>query len=133
MSPRLNKKQIMKNFKTFTSFSVDDLEKAKEFYAGTLGLEVTVNEKYPVLMSRTGGDTRFMAYLKDDHKPAEHTVLNFDVEEIEPVIENLRKEGVVFEKVNGTNENGIAEMEHTKAAWFRDPAGNWIGIFQGTF
>jgi catechol 2,3-dioxygenase-like lactoylglutathione lyase family enzyme len=120
----------MKNFKSFTSFSIDDLERANSFYTEKLGLDIRVHDVHNMIMSSTGGDTRFMAYLKEDHKPADYTVLNFEVNDIESVVDVLTKRGVVFETVEGTNEKGIAEKGPTKAAWLKDPAGNWIGIFQ---
>lgn len=120
----------MNKYNTFTSFSIDDLEKAKSFYADKVGLEVMVDEEHNILMSNTGGDTRFLAYVKEDHEPASFTVLNFDVDDIESVVNRLSSKGVEFEQIEGTDEKGIAERGPTKAAWFKDPAGNWIGIFQ---
>ena len=120
----------MKDFKSFTSFSIDNLEKAKVFYSEKLGLNVDVLEEHDVLMTNTGGDTRFLAYVKEDHTPAEYTVLNFDVNNIESVVDTLTERGVTFEQYEGTNEKGIAERGPSKAAWLKDPAGNWIGIFQ---
>lgn len=120
----------MNKYKTFTSFSVDDLEKAKSFYSDKVGLEVKVHADHNVLLCSTGGDTRFMAYVKEDHEAAGFTVLNFDVDHIESVVDGLASNGVKFEQVEGTNEKGIAEMGSTKAAWFRDPAGNWVGLFE---
>ena len=69
--------------------------------------------------------------MKEDHKPADHTVLVFSVNHIEEVVADLSKKGVVFQHLMGTNENGISEQGPTKSAWFKDPAGNWMAIHEG--
>jgi len=122
----------MKEFKSFASFSIDDLEAAKKFYSEKLGLGADVHEHHDALMVNTAGDTRFLAYVKEDHKPADHTVLVFSVSNIEKVVSDLSQKGVVFDQLEGTNENGIAEQGPTKSAWFRDQAGNWMAIHEGS-
>jgi catechol 2,3-dioxygenase-like lactoylglutathione lyase family enzyme len=121
---------IMKHFKTFTSFSVGDMEQARSFYGQKLGLDEISMENEGVFMVQTGGDTQFMVYHKEDHTPAEFTVLNFLVDDLDALLESLKKKGVLFEKMEGAGENGILEMGSARAAWTRDPAGNWIGFFQ---
>jgi len=122
----------MKDYKTFASFSIDDIEVAKKFYSEKLGLGADVHEHHDALMVNTAGNTRFLAYVKEDHKPAEHTVLVFSVNRIEDVVTGLSRKGVVFHQVEGANEMGIAERGPTKSAWFKDPAGNWMAIHEGS-
>ena len=121
----------MNQFKTYTSLSVNDIDVAADFYRSRLGLEIKQHPEHDVLLVNTGGDTRFMIYFKEDHTPAIFTVLNFNVDDLESVVGHLSEQGVSFEKLEGTNEKGIAEMGPTKAAWTRDPSGNWIGFFEG--
>ena len=123
----------MKEFKTFTSFSVGDLEEAKAFYRERLELDEISLEDQGVLMFHTGGETRFMVYRKENHVPADFTVLNFDVEDLDSVVNQLKGNGVSLEKTEHTNDEGIAEMGSGKAAWTRDPSGNWIGFFEQGF
>lgn len=120
----------MKDSKSFTSFSVENMDEAKAFYADKLELDKISLEDQGVLMFHTGGETKFMVYLKEDHVPAEFTVLNFDVDDLGSVVNQLKGNGVSFENLDQTDENGIAEMGPGKAAWTRDPSGNWIGFFQ---
>jgi len=120
----------MKDSKSFTSFSVENMEEAKAFYEDKLELDKISLEDQGVLMFHTGGETKFMVYLKEGHIPAEFTVLNFDVDDLGSVVNQLKGNGVSFEKLDQTDENGIAEMGPGKAAWTRDPSGNWIGFFQ---
>ncbi|TFH20711.1 MAG: VOC family protein [Bacteroidia bacterium] len=122
----------MKEYMTFASFSIDDIEVAKKFYSEKLGLVTDVHEHHDALMVNTAGNTKFLAYVKEDHKPADHTVLVFSVNHIEDVVDDLSQKGVVFQQVMGTNERGIAEEGPTKSAWFKDPAGNWMAIHEGS-
>jgi catechol 2,3-dioxygenase-like lactoylglutathione lyase family enzyme len=120
----------MKEYKTFTSFSVDDIEQAKDFYTNKLELESETMDRENVLLFQTGGDTRFLIYRKEDHEPAGYTVLNFEVTDVGSTLARLAGKGVKFEPVEGTNEEGISEMDGVRAAWIKDPAGNWLGLFQ---
>jgi catechol 2,3-dioxygenase-like lactoylglutathione lyase family enzyme len=61
--------------KAFSGFAVDDLEKAKEFYDETLGLNVSA--EHGLLHLHIAGGTDILAYPKPDHTPASFTILNF--------------------------------------------------------
>lgn len=125
---------MLTNAKSFTSFSVNDVDKAEDFYKNMLGLEVARDEGG--LIVTTGGDTMFMIYPKDDHTPATYTVLNFTVEQLESEVQELKDKGVMFETYDGeygitTDQNSIAQMGGVRAAWIKDPAGNVIGLWEG--
>ena len=120
----------------FSGFSVNDLAKAKEFYAGTLGLKVD-DEGVGMRLHLPGGGTVF-AYPKDDHQPATFTILNFVVENIDEAVDELTNRGVQFEHYEEgpkTDEKGIlrgrALQMGPDIAWFKDPAGNTLAVLQG--
>ncbi|HEY5883361.1 MAG TPA: VOC family protein [Pyrinomonadaceae bacterium] len=121
---------MLGNTKPFSSFSVDDLQKAKEFYGKTLGLDV--REEGPHLQLHFP-DNNIFIYPKNNHIPATFTILNFPVEEIEEKVEALTKRGVRFEKYDEgelkTDEKGIFRGEPT-IAWFKDPAGNFLSLIE---
>jgi catechol 2,3-dioxygenase-like lactoylglutathione lyase family enzyme len=123
---------MLKNSKAFSSFSVDDLSKAREFYSATLGLEVS--EMYGMLLLHTGDDGRVLVYPKPDHLPADFTVLNFPVDNTEAAVDELAKRGVRFEIYDKedlkTNEKGILQGDGPKIAWFKDPAGNILSVLE---
>src|SRR2546422_6413159 len=99
---------MFKNTKAFSSFSVDDIKKAKEFYGQTLGLEVSETKEGLVLRIAGGGEV--FIYPKPNHEAATFTVLNFPVDDIEPTVDGLTKLGVGFERYEGdikTDEKGI--------------------------
>ena len=121
---------MFKNTKAFSGFSVNDLQKAKQFYGDTLGLEVSENMGLELHIA--GGNNIFV-YPKPNHTPATFTILNFPVDNIEKAVEELRKKGVIFEKYEDpikTDENGIFRGGGPNIAWFKDPAGNILSVLE---
>ena len=116
----------------FYSFSVNDLEDAKKFYQETLGLEVSENEMGHLELKLK--ETKVLVYPKQDHSPASFTVLNFKVEDLEKMIDELMDKGIDFEKYDGaikTDSKGIHKGgEGLLVAWFKDPAGNILSLIQ---
>lgn len=127
----------MKILNTFSGISVDDLGKAKEFYTGTLGLELE-NEEMGLQLRLPGG-ARLFIYEKSDHEPATFTVLNFVVEDIDTTIDELVGKGIKFEHYDlgggaETDEKGVLRGLSANMgpdiAWFKDPAGNVLSVVQ---
>ncbi len=122
---------MFKHTNAFSGFSVDDLQKAKEFYSKTLGLEVS--ETHGLLWLHIAGGTRILVYPKPNHTPATFTILNFPVDNIEEAVDKLTKLGVRFERYEGdlkTDAKGIFRGESPKIAWFKDPAGNVLSVLE---
>jgi len=122
---------MCKDTKAFSGFSVDDLSKAKQFYSQTLGLEVS--EANGMLKLNIAGGAEILVYPKPNHIPATFTILNFPVDDIEQVVDQLTARGVHFEKYEGelkTDEKGIFRGGGPLIAWFRDPAGNILSVIQ---
>jgi catechol 2,3-dioxygenase-like lactoylglutathione lyase family enzyme len=116
----------------FSSFSVDDLDKAKEFYSETLGIKVTEDNEMGFLNLEFSNGAKVMIYPKDDHEPATYTVLNFPVSDVEKTVDELTAKGVKFEIYEGFNqdEKGISKDWGQEIAWFKDPAGNIISVLK---
>jgi catechol 2,3-dioxygenase-like lactoylglutathione lyase family enzyme len=117
--------------KTFSGFSVDDVQAAKHFYTETLGLEVT--EANGLLNLHLAGGGEVVAYPKgDQHTPATFTILNFQVEDIDAAVDELTKRGVVFQRYPGieADEKGVVRGGGPLIAWFTDPAGNILSVLQ---
>jgi len=121
---------MLETNKAFSSFSVDDLQKAKQFYGQTLGLKVKESKEGLELHS---GQQSIFLYPKPNHKPATFTVLNFQVDDIETAVDQLRQKGVSFEQYEGeikTDQKGIHREGGPTIAWFKDPAGNILSVLQ---
>jgi catechol 2,3-dioxygenase-like lactoylglutathione lyase family enzyme len=118
----------------FSGFSVNDLAKAKAFYAQTLGLNV-VEEGVGLRLHLPGGGTAF-AYAKDDHQPATFTLLDFVVDDIDEAVDELKSRGVSFDRFAGMLQDekgimrGISQNMGPDIAWFKDPAGNVLAVLQ---
>lgn len=115
--------------RAFSGFAVDDLEKARAFYAGTLGLETSVENG--LLTLHLAGDRPTLVYPKPDHVPATYTVLNFPVGDIDSAVDALRERGVRFERYEefDQDEKGVFRGGPF-LAWFTDPAGNILSVLQ---
>lgn len=116
--------------KAFSSFSVNDLQKAKDFYAQTLGLKVQESKEGLELHP---GENDVFIYPKPNHSPATFTVLNFLVDDIEQTVDELSGKGVKFEHYDGeikTDEKGIHRNGGPTIAWFKDPAGNILSVVE---
>src|SRR5690554_4457465 len=100
---------MFKNSKAFGGFSINDLQKAKEFYGKVLGLEVK-DGLMGILELHISGSSPMILYPKSNHEPATFTVLNFPVGDIDKVVDDLSRRGVGFEQYEGeikTDEKGI--------------------------
>src|SRR5574341_2465232 len=120
---------MFKDTKAFSGFSVDDIQKAKEFYSQTLGLEVS--EMNGLLNLNIAGGSKILIYPKPNHTPATFTILNFPVHDIEETVNQLTRRGVRFEQYDGdlkTDERGIFRGGGPLIAWFKDPAGNILAV-----
>lgn len=116
--------------KAFNSFAVPDIEAAREFYGGTLGLEVAEEvEGMPLLTLKVGGGGT-MIYPKPDFEPATYTILSFPVDDVEAAVDELTDRGIQFERYDGfdQDEKGIARGNGPDIAWFKDPAGNVLAV-----
>lgn len=115
----------------FSSFSVNDLNKAKDFYGNKLGLNVREFDDPgcgKMLKLKISNGSEVLIYPKEDHQPATFTVLNFKVNNIEQEVRELKSKGITFEQYENTDSEGIDRSEAHLNAWFKDPAGNYIGI-----
>ncbi|MGB6672403.1 MAG: VOC family protein, partial [Candidatus Nitrosopolaris sp.] len=91
---------MFKDTKAFSSFSVDDVQKAKKFYGQTLGLVVSESYGGRLLEIHIAGRSNIVIYPKDNHTPATFTILNFSVDNLEQTMDDLTKRGVRFEIYN---------------------------------
>ncbi|MFJ8076613.1 VOC family protein [Streptomyces sp. NPDC096176] len=123
-----------------TRLPAQDLERARRFYSEQLGLE-PVDERPGGLLYRCG-NTDFALFQSTGASPGTFTQMGWEVSDIETVMTELKRRGVVFEEVDVPGlrtQDGIAEIEGNypskgargeRGAWFRDSEGNMLGIGQ---
>lgn len=127
---------MFKNNQAFSGFSVDDLQKAKQFYGETLGMEANELQPMGLLDIKIANGSHVLIYPKPDHTPATFTVLNFPVDNIDQAVDALTQKGVRFEHYDNknikTDEKGISRANGggPSIAWFKDPAGNILSVLE---
>lgn len=112
----------------FSGFSVDDIPAAKKFYGEILGMPVVQN--HGMLFLQIGNDRHILVYPKKDHTPAEFTILNFAVDDIDSAVDDLIGRGVNFQDYEEAGEKGIKRGDGPSIAWFTDPAGNILSVIE---
>ncbi len=131
---------MLEESKVAARIPVQDLQRAKSFYAEKLGLEPS--EERPGGLLYRCEDGEFALFESAGGASGNHTQMAWEVGDIEATVERLRARGVVFAEYDlpGLRTvNGIAEVAGNypskggvgeKAAWFRDSEGNLFGIGQ---
>jgi catechol 2,3-dioxygenase-like lactoylglutathione lyase family enzyme len=118
-----------------------DLQRARRWYADTLGLEPV--EERPGGLRYVAGGAEFVVYRSRGRSDGSFTQFAFTVEDLDVEMAALRARGVVFEDYDlpgMRTVDGIAAIEGNypskgtgeRGAWFRDSEGNLIGIGQPT-
>ncbi len=127
---------MFRDNQAFSSYSVDDIDAARDFYSDRLGLKVAESER-GTLELKVGGGLKVMLYLKPNHEPATFTVLNFVVPDVEKAVDDLAAAGVEMERYDdipdiNQDAKGIARDDRggPAIAWFTDPAGNVIAVME---
>ena len=122
---------------SFSGISVSSLQEARTFYVDTLQLPLK-DDTMGLLLELPGGGQLFI-YEKPNHVPAEFTVINFVVENINDTIDHLVNDhGIQFERYENLpapqDERGVlrgkAANEGPDIAWFKDPAGNVLALIE---
>jgi predicted enzyme related to lactoylglutathione lyase len=119
--------------KATSGFAVNDLDKAKGFYEGTLGLTVEVlAEEHGLTRLQLADGVQVLMYLSADMTPASFTILNFEVDAIDAAVDQLGERGVSFERYDGFehDEKGVVRGPGPQIAWFKDPSGNVLSVLQ---
>ena len=124
---------MLGNTQVVTTIASADLERAGRFYSEALGLSMNMDQE-GALFFDAGGGSRLLVYMRPGHTPPENTVATFVVGDIQTLVAGLAGRGVVFEQYDfpglQTDAQGIAEIEGSSSAWFKDPDGNILAISQ---
>jgi catechol 2,3-dioxygenase-like lactoylglutathione lyase family enzyme len=113
-----------------TTLPTSDPERLRVFYERTLGF-VPFAERPGAVLYRAGEGTLFAISKASGRPTGAHTQMAFTVPDIEAAISDLRVRGVVFEEYEiPKTERGIGRVGAGRAAWFKDPDGNLIGVLE---
>ena len=125
---------MLTNAKIHPTLPAVDLDRAKKFYEGTLGLKVIMEDPSPGVLLQAGEGSTIYIYERTATK-ADHTVAGFSVKDVEATVKGLKAKGVVFEDVDDPGlktVESIATMTtpagEFKGAWFKDTEGNILAV-----
>ena len=123
---------MLSNSKVEANIPAGDLQRARAFYADTLGLTPSEEFGEEALAYRTAGGTSFNIYRTEYAGQAGHTIAQWHVDDIESEVRDLKAKGLTFEVYDmpGVQWDGeIATLEGMgRAAWFKDSEGNTMCI-----
>jgi catechol 2,3-dioxygenase-like lactoylglutathione lyase family enzyme len=111
--------------------AVKDLDRARNFYEDTLGLEQVDDFGEGFILK--SGDTKLSVYRSEFAGTNKATALTFDVEDIDSEVRDLKDKGIVFEhyELEGLERDGdIYRADKMKTAWFKDPDGNILSLIE---
>jgi catechol 2,3-dioxygenase-like lactoylglutathione lyase family enzyme len=124
---------MLKDLEIMAVLAAKDISRAKDFYRDKLGLEPSESMEDDSVMYRCGKGTSFLVYQTDNAGSAKNTQMGWETDNLDREMEELRGRGVVFEDYDFPGlktENGVADNEWGRSAWFLDSEGNILNISQ---
>ncbi len=110
----------------YPTVAVKDINAAKEFYGGKLGLKAVDDQPWGVTYQ--SGSGKLFVYPSQVAGTNQATYASWTVDNVEAVVAELKAKGVVFEHYDDlpetTRDGDIHTMGPMKAVWFKDPDGN---------
>lgn len=125
---------MFENSDAFSGMSSNDIAATRSFYEEVLGLVVRDEGMGGLISIQLPKGGAVLVYPKDDHQPATFTILNFPVDDIDAVVDELAAKGVSLERYDGMEQDAKGIMRGKAAgrgpdiAWFKDPAGNILSV-----
>jgi predicted enzyme related to lactoylglutathione lyase len=121
---------MLRNHPVYATIPTGDVDHLRPFYEETLGFEVIKETGAGVFFGAANG-TMFAVTRQSGAASGTHTQMGFRVSAIEEEVADLRRRGVRFEDYTVPQTvDGIARVPVGRAAWFKDPDGNLIGMVQ---
>ena len=120
------------NYKIYPVIAAIDVERAKRWYAEKLGLQPTKDVAGELIYELPNG-SMFLLYETSSAGTAKNTIAVWDVDDLEAVMTDMRRRGVVFEEYDFPGMktvNGIVDYGETRGAWFTDSEGNVLALNQ---
>jgi catechol 2,3-dioxygenase-like lactoylglutathione lyase family enzyme len=123
----------LNQYRVLANIAVSDIDRAREFYEGTLGLAVAAVRGDGGATYRCADGTSLHVYSSPDNAGRSMaTQVGWIAPDIDAAVAELASAGVEFERYDtdeiSTDESGIARIGDARAAWFRDPDGNILGL-----
>lgn len=111
-----------------------DLDRSRAFYEETVGLELSPETIPNHLLFDCGNGTTLLVYGRPSPNAADHTQVRFWTSDVEADVRALAGRGVVFESYDFPTLKTVDHVATVagigRSAWFKDPDGNTIALFQ---
>jgi len=111
-----------------------DLDRSKAFYETVVGLRLSPDTIKNHLVFECGDGTTLLVYGRGAPNLADHTQVRFWTDDVEADVRELARRGVVFDELDlGAIKtvNGVATVPGIgRSAWFKDPDGNTVALFE---
>jgi catechol 2,3-dioxygenase-like lactoylglutathione lyase family enzyme len=127
----------LSEYKVAAAIAVSDMDSARAFYEGKLGLSpATDHEPEDNRAYRCGEGSVIHVYSSPEHAGrSTATLAGWYVDDIERIVDKLTSKGVTFERYDEgpiiTDDKGIATFEGGgRVAYFKDPDGNTLSVAQ---
>jgi catechol 2,3-dioxygenase-like lactoylglutathione lyase family enzyme len=122
----------LSDYEVGVAVAVSDMDQAKEFYEGKLGLSGGQDSSDGGRTYRCAGRTALHVYPSPHAGKSMATLAGWEVDDLEATVDELASRGVTFEQYDQppieTDEKGIATFEDGAVAYFKDPDGNILSV-----
>lgn len=125
---------MLNDLETYSVLPAQDIARARTFYLDKLGL-TPVREDAAQLFYRSPQGSTFLVYETPNAGSAKNTQMGWDTPDLDATMSELRARGVTFEDYDFPGlktENGVAQFDGERAAWFLDSEGNILNLSQPT-
>ena len=111
-----------------------DLDRSQAFYEWQVGLKLAPETVKNHLLFDCGDGTTLLVYGRPSANKADHTQVRFWTSDVEGDVRELSARGVTFEDYDFPMLKTVDHVATTaglgKSAWFKDPDGNTVALFQ---
>ena len=122
---------MLRDHPVYATIPTSDVDRLRSFYEYTLGFEVIEETGAAGVFFGAGNRTLFAVTRQSGAASGTHTQMGFRVTAIDDEVADLRGRGITLEEYTTPQTvDGIANVPVGRAAWFRDPEGNLIGMVQ---
>lgn len=126
---------MLANHKVVAMVPTVDLDRARKFYADTLGFTVAEEQADEMLRFEFAEGTQLTVFRTREQSGSGHTEAGWEVDDLDAVVADLRDKGVELEEFDlgeeMPSEGGIFEMPGVgRGGFFRDPDGNVLSLFE---
>ena len=122
---------MLRDKNAIATLAVSDIERARDFYENTLGLEAAQDLGGAIFYK--SGSSAVLVYASEYAGTNQATAASWGVgDDFDAIVDDLRSKGVVFEHYDDLpdtpREGDVHMIGDARAVWFKDPDGNILNL-----